>query len=42
MQDWLEWQRKVIREEYAEVEKNETIRSGENDQNTRRRKAASR
>ena len=40
--DWLEWQRKVIREEYAEEEKHETIRDRKDDQNTGRRKATSR
>jgi hypothetical protein len=43
VQDWLEWQRKVIREEYVEGETDaKTICGGENDQNTRRRKTASR
>ena len=43
MQDWLEWQRKVIREEYVEGERYEkAVRGGENDQNTGRRKVASR
>jgi hypothetical protein len=40
--DWLKWQRKVIREEYVEGERYEIVRGGENDQNTGRRKAASR
>ena len=40
--DWLEWQRKIIREEYVEGEKHETIRGGKDDQNTGRRKVASR
>lgn len=42
MQDWLEWQRKVIREEYVEGERYEkAVRGRENDQNTGRRKTAS-
>ena len=40
--DWLEWQRKIIREEYVEGERYEkAVRDRENDQNAGRRKTAS-
>jgi hypothetical protein len=42
VQDWLEWQRKVIREEYMEGKENETVRGGKDNQNTGRRKVEGR